>query len=216
MADGVSSRKQHAEERREQIVDAAARVFAAKGFGGASVRDIARAVGVTEGLLYHYFDSKEQLMDACLRERTWRSHLERILAGSEGKPVAEVMRELALDFLLSLQENGEHVRMQAAEMQRDGSLAGECIEYIEGNQRLIIDFLEARRALGELRDDVDLDTVGGILMGSAFSLFLLWGRDDAAAWRRRVERFARSAVSVILDGASSAPPSGRASARKEP
>ena len=69
-------RRQQAEERREQILDAAIRIFCEKGFAGTTIRDIAREVGVTEGLLYHYFESKDQLEQACWRERTWRAELE--------------------------------------------------------------------------------------------------------------------------------------------
>src|SRR5215216_2785066 len=108
-------RRQQAEERREQILDAALRIFSEKGFAGASIRDIAREVGVTEGLLYHYFESKEQLLDTCWRERTWRAHLERILAEAGGKPVQQVLSELISDFLQTLRENGEMVRMCASE-----------------------------------------------------------------------------------------------------
>jgi len=50
------------EARRAQILDAAARVFARKGFGGATVSDIARAARLAEGSIYNYFRSKEELL----------------------------------------------------------------------------------------------------------------------------------------------------------
>lgn len=50
---------------RARIRDAAIELFAEKGIGGASIRDIAQAAGVSSGLLRHHFGSKEGLRDAC-------------------------------------------------------------------------------------------------------------------------------------------------------
>ena len=54
--------------KRRQILDGARRVFLADGFDGASMNDIARVAGVSKGTLYVYFDSKEQLFEALIRE----------------------------------------------------------------------------------------------------------------------------------------------------
>jgi TetR/AcrR family transcriptional regulator, cholesterol catabolism regulator len=52
--------------RREKVIDAAAEVFAAKGFHGASTADIAELIGIQQGSLYYYFDSKETaLQEVC-------------------------------------------------------------------------------------------------------------------------------------------------------
>ena len=54
--------------KRRQILDGARRVFLADGFDGASMNDIARVAGVSKGTLYVYFDSKEALFEALIRE----------------------------------------------------------------------------------------------------------------------------------------------------
>jgi AcrR family transcriptional regulator len=54
--------------KRRQILDGARRVFLADGFDGASMNDIARVAGVSKGTLYVYFDSKERLFEALIRE----------------------------------------------------------------------------------------------------------------------------------------------------
>jgi AcrR family transcriptional regulator len=54
--------------KRRQIMDGARRVFLADGFDGASMNDIARVAGVSKGTLYVYFDSKEALFEALIRE----------------------------------------------------------------------------------------------------------------------------------------------------
>jgi TetR/AcrR family fatty acid metabolism transcriptional regulator len=55
-------REQLIEARRAQILDAAATVFAEKGFHRATTKEIARAAGVSEGTIYNYFESKEDLL----------------------------------------------------------------------------------------------------------------------------------------------------------
>lgn len=54
------------EDRREQILESALRVFAAKGFDRATNKDIARAAGITPGLIYHYFKSKQDVLKEAL------------------------------------------------------------------------------------------------------------------------------------------------------
>ncbi|WP_330182958.1 TetR/AcrR family transcriptional regulator [Nocardia sp. NBC_01503] len=56
-------------ERREQILDAALRTIAERGFFATSVAELAEAVGLSQGGLLHYFGSKEELFVAVLRRR---------------------------------------------------------------------------------------------------------------------------------------------------
>src|SRR5215212_5331188 len=58
------------EDRREQILDAALRAFARKGFARTTNKDIAREAGITPGLIYHYFESKEGLFRAIIDGRS--------------------------------------------------------------------------------------------------------------------------------------------------
>lgn len=58
------------EDRREQIIDAAMRVFSQRGFTRATNKDIAREAGITAGLIYHYFENKEALLKAVIEERS--------------------------------------------------------------------------------------------------------------------------------------------------
>lgn len=71
-----------AEERRHAIVDAVREVFADKGFDGTTTRELAKAAGVSEALLYKHFPSKESLyaamLDACAKGPTF-AEFKRIL-----------------------------------------------------------------------------------------------------------------------------------------
>jgi AcrR family transcriptional regulator len=59
-------RRQLIEARRNQILDAASKVFAQSGFHGATTKHIAREARVAEGTIYNYFDSKDDLLIAIL------------------------------------------------------------------------------------------------------------------------------------------------------
>ena len=59
-----------AEERREEILDAAEKLFAAKGFDNTSTGDILDAVGIARGTLYYHFKSKEDILDGVIQRIT--------------------------------------------------------------------------------------------------------------------------------------------------
>src|SRR2546429_1723568 len=56
-------------DKRRQILDAAIRVFARQGFHATRVSDIADEAGVAYGLVYHYFSSKEEVLNELFSER---------------------------------------------------------------------------------------------------------------------------------------------------
>jgi AcrR family transcriptional regulator len=66
MADAADKREQLREERRRQILEAAMNVFSKKGFHAANVSDVAAEAGVSQGTIYWYFDSKDELLTAAL------------------------------------------------------------------------------------------------------------------------------------------------------
>ena len=61
-----------AEERREEILDVAEKLFAAKGFDNTSTGDILDAVGIARGTLYYHFKSKEDILDGVIQRITNR------------------------------------------------------------------------------------------------------------------------------------------------
>src|SRR5690242_15007919 len=59
--------EQHMEARRQQIIDAAYRCFARKGFHQTTMRDIYEEAGLSPGAVYHYFSSKADIIEASFR-----------------------------------------------------------------------------------------------------------------------------------------------------
>src|SRR4029453_1374990 len=98
------------EDRREQIAEAAMRVFAQKGYMRATNKDIAREAGITTGLIYHYFDSKEALLKALVELRS-PVHLTRSLSSQMlALPPETMIRSLMLQ-MLEIVESEEFIQL---------------------------------------------------------------------------------------------------------
>ena len=97
------------EHRRDELLNAAVRVFAEKGIAGATIADVAEAAGVAKGTFYLYFTSKEHLL-AALRERFVaevlahaRSYLDRV-GRDDWWELADALIEGWIDFDLEHRE----------------------------------------------------------------------------------------------------------------
>jgi AcrR family transcriptional regulator len=98
MARGTVSGQQ-ASNKRAAIVAAAVRSFAARGVARTSMRRVARDVGITDATLYHYFPSKDALLEAAFRSATFQTDdLEAALESTEGA-LRERLRAVARAFL---------------------------------------------------------------------------------------------------------------------
>lgn len=98
--------------RKNEILDAAARLFAQKGFDDTSVADIMNAVGIAKGTLYHHFKSKEDIMDALI-ERQMDNILSaaRKVAEDVSIPVKERMIRAILALRVEASEQTEGKEM---------------------------------------------------------------------------------------------------------
>src|SRR5678815_3784432 len=117
-ATALTERATGSEEKRRQILDAAVRVFARKGFHTSRVGDIAEEAGIAHGLLYHYFSSKEEVLETVFREN-WSELLEafaRIEASAE--PPLEQLGAIAKTLLRAWRDRPDLVRVMVREVAR--------------------------------------------------------------------------------------------------
>lgn len=94
------------DDRRQAILDAAARLFAEQGFHSASVAKIADACGTSKALIYHYFAAKEDLLFAVMADhvRLLKETAENIAA--KGGAPEDTLRAVARAFLNIYQDAG--------------------------------------------------------------------------------------------------------------
>jgi AcrR family transcriptional regulator len=192
------------EDRRKEILEAALRVFAKKGFSGASNKDIAREAGITPGLIYHYFESKEALLKAIYADRSpvniIRSMPETILA----LPPEEFLR-FAVKQMLTGVENERFLplmRLYLPEAIYHPELAPFMTAIIAQGSQFMEGYLAAKMETGELRK-TDPALVTELLMGGVMNMVMRRQLlHDPIALKYSQDQIVESVVSLAWRGLS--------------
>jgi AcrR family transcriptional regulator len=169
----LTERSTGVEEKRRLILDAAVRVFARKGFHQSRVGDIAREAGVAHGLLYHYFDSKDQLLETVFADN-WSVLLDRIRAVEEtDEPATDQLRHVAAILLRTWRHEPDVVRVVVREIARSPEVQeriGELVEPVGSIRRLV----ERGQERGEFRADLDARLAATIFYGAVDAVLTGW------------------------------------------
>jgi AcrR family transcriptional regulator len=151
----ATSRSQAAADKRRLILDAAVRVFARQGFHACRVSDIADEAGVAYGLVYHYFSSKDEILDTLFLER-WNVLLA-VIAQAEARdvPVREKLQEVAAFIVDSYVHDPDVMKVIIVEVTRAANSFGRThLSKIREAYELIGEIVAKAQANGELRTDV--------------------------------------------------------------
>ena len=187
------------EDKRQQLLGAAVRVFARKGFHSSRVGDIAEEAGVAHGLLYHYFKSKNQVLEAVFHEN-WSILVARIESVEEtDEPAADQIRHIAAIVLRTWLHLPDVVRVVIQEFGRSpelGERIGELTLPIDALQRVIARGVER----GEFRKDVDPAFAATVVYGSIDELLTAWVLGRLPSDEEAVARAEQTLVEVILLG----------------
>ena len=146
-----TARARQADQRRSELIDAALRLFAEQGFRATTIADIATATGTAHGLVYHYFSSKDELLEAVLQRYTFLPRLRALLAVSPDRPASEVLTEIAIGLSAMLGDHPEILRLVVAEAPTNPIVAGALAHVTDEGLSLLTEYLRARMAAGELR-----------------------------------------------------------------
>jgi len=112
----------HFEQQRGKILESATQVFCEKGYAGASMRDIARATGMSLAGMYHYFGSKERLL-YLIQKQSFSTILQRLRARTANPPDPE--HGIRIFILNHLEYFLEHQQAMKVLSHEDESLTGE-------------------------------------------------------------------------------------------
>jgi TetR/AcrR family transcriptional regulator, fatty acid metabolism regulator protein len=143
-------------DRRRQILDAAIRVFARQGFHACRVSDIAREAGVAYGLVYHYFNSKDEVLNELFVER-W-SLLLAAIEEIDARPIPprEKLDAVAAFIIDSYRHDPELMKVIIVEVTRAANSFGRThLPEISQAYDLIAKIVRDAQAAGEFRDDID-------------------------------------------------------------
>ena len=147
-------RQAGAEEKRRQILDAAVRVFARRGFHTSRVGDIAEEAGVAHGLLYHYFSSKDEVLQTVFREN-WSELLQRFeQVDASEEPADEKLRGIVKILLRTWRNDPDLVTVMVREVGRSAQLATQ-VEVIGEGFAVIERVIREGQADGVFRSGLD-------------------------------------------------------------
>lgn len=136
-------------ETRARLLRAAADVFAARGYDGTRVADIAAAAGVSNGALYSHFSSKAELLVAALRAHG-RRVLADLLAADPSRPVTDLLLQVGRSLPRRQDNRGYLVTEALIAARRDEEVAGPMREYIGERAGWLAGLVQAGQAEGAL------------------------------------------------------------------
>jgi AcrR family transcriptional regulator len=159
--------------RRAQIVGIARRLFAEGGYQATTTRQLARAAGVSDALMYRYFESKDDVLRAVVDQGLagFAAMREAAEAGRD-RPLAERLTILGQAFLATLDAQADLLVLFVSEHQLladDARLVG----FIDLAASGLGAELAARAEAGEVRDDLDGYLFARSFMGSLVSFVIL-------------------------------------------
>lgn len=162
------------EEKRRQILDAAVRAFARKGYHACRVGEIAEEAGVAYGLVYHYFGSKEEVLQTIFRE-TWEQMLARIREVEEGgEPAPEKVRKVTALLLRTWRRDPDLVRVLVREVTRSPEQLQQQVEEIGHAYQALERIVAAGQATGEFRPDLDAKIAATVFYGALEETLTGW------------------------------------------
>jgi TetR/AcrR family transcriptional regulator, fatty acid metabolism regulator protein len=180
----VVQRTAAAEDKRQLLLGAAVRVFARKGYHAARVGDIAEEAGVAYGLLYHYFRSKDEVLETIFRT-TWTNMLGTVESIAEtGEPAREQLRKVTEVILRTWRRDPDLVRVLVREVTRSPQLQHQ-VDEIAAALHSLQAIVERGQEAGELRTDIDPRLASVVWYGALEEILTGWvlGRlpdDDAS------------------------------------
>lgn len=148
---GPTKRELQKQERRNQLLDVARKLFAEKGLENTTIKDIADAADVAQGLLYHYFRSKDDVFWAIVARDNPFPIMSELIGSAGNRPAREVLVEAGLRVYEVFNERSELFRITVREFTTRPEMrqAFKMVQAVALG--LITRYLEARIAAGELR-----------------------------------------------------------------
>ncbi len=191
----LSANAEKPKKRHAEIIAAAAKVFARRGYHGASTQDIADVLGIRQGSLYYYFESKEAALEAVCAEgmEDYALRAQRILRARERG--ADKVARLVFHHLAPMAERHDFTLVFLRERRFLPEPARARIRALELRyERLIERIIQQAIDAGEFRADLDARMATLALLGLGNSAAAWYGREPGAT----LERITASYVDLLV------------------
>jgi AcrR family transcriptional regulator len=174
-------------------------VFARKGYHTSRVGDIAEEAGIAHGLLYHYFASKEEVLETVFREN-WRELLETFarIEASDEPPLAQ-LEGIAKTLLRTWRAQPELVTVMVREVARSPQLQLQ-VDEIRAGFLVIQRVIERGQADGTFRPELDARLASWIFYGGLEELLTGWVLGQLPDGEEEVARAERTVVDLVCGG----------------
>jgi len=194
-------------DRREAILQAAVRVFARRGFHACRVSDIAEEAGVGYGLVYHYFTSKDEVLDTLFLER-WNVMLDAIRAADrEEIPAREKLAAIATFIIDSYRHAPELMKVIIVEVTRAANSFGQRhIERIREAYTLIAQIVARAQSDGSFRAEIDAELAAMVFYGVIEQVLTGWIFGVLPADEAEFERAKRLVPEAVCRGLEAGQP----------
>jgi AcrR family transcriptional regulator len=188
--------------RAQDVIEAAIRVFHKKGYASASIQDVAAEVGVLKGSLYHYIDSKEDLLARIFEDSAGQFEAMLVEASELDAPPVERLRSFARECSLWYLQNIERVAIYVNEWEH---LSGKRLKEVKRirvayEQRLAGLIGDVKEA-GEAAPDLDLNYATYFIFGALNGLPTWYRRRGPDPAERIADAYAGMIVATVTDGA---------------
>jgi TetR/AcrR family fatty acid metabolism transcriptional regulator len=190
-----------ATDKRRLILDAAVRVFARQGFHTCRVSDIADEAGVAYGLVYHYFSSKEQILDTLFLER-WDVMLAAIAeADGSDRPPRDKLYAIAAFIIDSYRHDPELMKVIIVEVTRAANTFGLThLGKIRDAYAGIAAIVERAQSEGEFRTEITPAFAAQAFYGSVEQVLTGWIFDSVTIGQPELDRAKQMIVETICHG----------------
>jgi TetR/AcrR family fatty acid metabolism transcriptional regulator len=188
-------------DKRRMILNAAVRVFARQGFHACRVSDIADEAGVAYGLVYHYFTSKEQVLDTLFLER-WNVMLDLIReVDALDVPVREKLASIAGFIVDSYRHDPDLMKVIIVEVTRAANSFGQThLGEIRTAYELIGDIVRDAQAKGAFRAEIEPRFAAMAFYGAIEQLLTGWIFGLLPAGPQHFERAKWLVVETVCGG----------------
>ena len=188
-------------DKRRVILDAAVRVFARQGFHTCRVSDIADEAGVAYGLVYHYFSSKETILDTLFLER-WDVMLAAIAdADASSIPPREKLLAIASFIIDSYRRDPDLMKVIIVEVTRAANTFGRThLAKIQVAYASIAAIVEHAQHDGVFRQDVEARFAAQAFYGLIEQVLTTWIFEEAPVPPAELTRAKTEIVEMICGG----------------
>lgn len=160
-----------AEETREALLTASARVFSAKGYDGASIADISRESGLSSGALYAHYSSKADLFAAVLSSRAGQQYLD-LITNSNIRDVAEFITVIGSSYDKRQKDEAALLLEAMVASKRDPEVARIVGGWAQDAETLLTAAIRAAQDDGIVSSDVKPESISRLALMVALGSFL--------------------------------------------